>query len=120
MVSKKIKKIPSQVLGFVIFIQTFVKGTDENHKEEKINGFQELQEDEENALPSLGFVIFLQNFVKGTDENFKVKSRNGFQQDQEDTLASLGICDIYSNICQGNRWKSQGGKKKWFPRSSRI
>ncbi len=51
MVSKKFKNaLPS--LGFVIFLQNFVKGTDWNYKEKSRNDFQE---DQEDALPNLGF-----------------------------------------------------------------
>ncbi len=73
MVSKKIKKMRSQILGFLIFLQHFVHESDGNHKEEKRNGYQDLHEDQEDALSSLRFVIFLQSFVKGTDGNFRRK-----------------------------------------------
>ncbi len=54
------------------------------HKEKRRNGFQELQEDQDDVISSLGFVIFLQSFVKGTYGKHKEERRNGFQELQED------------------------------------
>ncbi len=64
------------------------------HKEERTNGFQELQDDQDDVISGLGFVIFLQSFVKGTYGKHKEERRNGFQElqeDQEDALPSLGF-----------------------------
>ncbi len=63
-----------------MFLQSFVKGTDRNNKEERRNGFQEHQQDQEDALPMREFVIFLKHFVKGTDGNDKEEKRNGLQE----------------------------------------
>ncbi len=75
----------------MIFLQHFVMGTDGNHREEKRNGFQQLQEDPEDASRSLGFVIFLQIFVKGNDGYHIEEKINSFQElpeDQEDAFPS--------------------------------
>ncbi len=69
----------------------------------KQNGFQELQEDQEDALPSIGFEIFLRRFVKVTDENYEER-RYGFQEleeDQEDSVPSLGFVIFLQNFVKG-------------------
>ncbi len=51
---------------------------------ERTNCLQELQEDQEDVLPSLVFVILPQCFVKGSNGKHKEERTNGLQELQED------------------------------------